>query len=189
MKTIKKALLLSVAIVFAFCGNVFAQAVTTSATVLDNLAYTSETDLNFGSFANTFTSGTAIIDPANSANDSGVNGVRGTDYTAGKIFISGSASQSVSVSLDNTTVTLTTIGTTDVFALSAIDMSQAVGQGATNEGGTALANGSSLTLDGSGQATVWIGGALTPSDNDGGNMFSGTYTNTTDLTFTIDYSF
>ncbi len=184
------SLLSILALMLVFTGNIFAQ-VTASANVISDVTYTEATSLNFGDFQTSFT-GTATIVPENSTNDANVNGTRATDYFAGKIYISGAASQTVTVTLDNTSVTLSSSSgsTTDNFALNPITLSDAAGQDGTNEGGSTLSNGGTTTLDGSGNATVWIGGDLTANDNSGdGSIYADIYENTTDLTFTIDYSF
>lgn len=190
MKRLISLLSLSV-FVLALNGSVFAQdVVQASAEVIQDVQYTNQTDLDFGVFTSSFT-GTATIDPDNSTNDANVSGTRDADYFAGKIFISGAASQDVTVTHGLTSVTLNDQSntTTDFFTLSPITMSQATGQSANNEGGAALNDGGTVTLDGSGDATVWIGGDLTATDDDGGGMLADIYENTTAITFTIDYTF
>lgn len=179
------------ALVLAINGNAFAQdVVEASAEVIQDVTYSKQTDLDFGVFQTSFT-GTATIDPDNSTNDSNLNGTRDADYFAGKIFISGAASQDVTVTHGLSQVILDDRSntTTDFFTLSPITMSQVSGQSANNEGGAALSDGGSVTLDGSGDATVWIGGDLTATDDDGGGMLADIYENTTAITFTIDYTF
>lgn len=185
------SLLPFLAFVLAVNGNVFAQdIVEASAEVIQDVQYTKQTDLDFGTFTTSFT-GTATIDPDNSTNDANVNGTRNTDYFAGKIFISGAANQDVTVTHGLASVTLddNSGSTTDNFTLSPITMSQASGQDGTNEGGAALNDGGTVSLDASGDATVWIGGDLTANDNDGSGLFADIYSNTTAITFTIDYTF
>ncbi|MDR8390858.1 DUF4402 domain-containing protein [Aliifodinibius sp. S!AR15-10] len=178
----------AIALVLVVSGSAFAQAVTASAEVLTEVGYTADTDLTFGDFTTAFSS--ATIDPTGTGGDSGVNGTAGTDYNAGKFTISGSGSQDVTVSLDNSTVTLsnTTNGSSsDNLSLSAT-LSQASGTSGNNRGGSAFTSGNTVTLS-SGNATIWIGGTLTANDGDSnGSIDPGTYENSSDLTLTVSYS-
>jgi len=189
------SLLSVLAFVLAFSGSVYAQndVVNTYANVIQDVSYATQTDLNFGDFETSFTSGSATIDPLNASNDSGVNGTRGaTDgYSAGKVFISGASDQSVTVDLNASTIQLTpqSGGSSDYFTLNPITMSHTTGQNSSNSGGNNLPDGGQVDLDSSGDATVWIGGDLTPTDDDGGGMSAVQYANESDLTLTINYTF
>ncbi len=183
--------LLSVLIfVLAFSGSAYAQdVVNTYADVIQNVTYAKQTDLDFGTFSSSFSS-TATIDPQGST-DSGVSGTRGSDYNAGKVFISGASAQTVTVSLDQSSIQLNALNitTNDYFTLNPIDMSHTTGHDGTNGGGNGLTNGGDVILDSSGNATVWIGGDLTPTDDGGNGIDPDTYANETDLTLSINYTF
>ncbi len=183
------SLLSVLAFVLAFSGSVFGQdVVNTSATVVQDINYTKETDLDFGIFQTSFSS-TATIDPQGNS-DSNVNGTRGNDYNAGKVFISGANNQTVTVSLSQTSIQLNAenITTNDNFTLTPITMSHTTGQNGSNGGGNTLSDGGEVGLDGSGDATVWIGGDLKANDDGGDGMDPDTYSNNSDLTLTIDYA-
>jgi len=182
------SLLSVLAFVLAFSGSVFAQSVTASAEILTQISYTADQGLNFGTFTTSMTA--ATIDPTNTTGDSpNLNGSAGTDYTAGRYTISGSGTQTVSVTLDNSSVTLTNTtnsSSPDDMTLSAT-LSQASGTSSTDRGGSSFTSGNNVTLS-SGNATIWIGGTLTPNDNGGvTGIDPGTYQNTADLTLTVSY--
>lgn len=184
MKTLKTIIpAITFIMLFSFAAN--AQTpVSATANILQDVAYTVDNDIDFGDLETSF--GSATLDPTNTSGDSGVNGTAGTDYNVGRINISGAGSNDVTVSLDNASVDLTTGGTTDVLSL-AVSLSQATDDVNTDRGGASFTSGNTVTLT-SGAATLWIGGTLTSTDNDGGGLAPGTYTNTADLTFTLDYS-
>ena len=183
------SLLTVLAFVLAFSGSVYGQAIPTKANVIQDVNYAKQTDLNFGTFDASF-SNSATIDPQGT-NDSGVNGSRGTDYNAGKVYISGASNQTVTVSLDNSSIQLNPDGfsSSDYFTLNSITMSHTTGQDGSNGGGNELTTtNNTANLDASGDATVWVGGTLTPTDN-GDGMDTGSYVNNADLTLTIDYAY
>ncbi|MDZ7715683.1 MAG: DUF4402 domain-containing protein [Balneolaceae bacterium] len=184
MKTLKTIIpALTFIMLFSFAANA-QTAVTATADILQDVAYDVDNNISFGELEASF--GSATLDPTNTSGDSGVNGTAGTDYNAGRINITGSGSNDVTVTLDNASVDLTNGGTSDVLSLS-VTLSQATDDVNTDRGGASFTSGNTVTLS-SGAATLWIGGTLTSADNDGGGIATGTYENTTDLTFTLDYS-
>lgn len=180
------SLLSALTFVLVFSSNSFGQAVTASANVLSEISYTAESDLNFGTFTTNMSA--ATIDPTGTGGDSNnLNGTAGTDYTAGRYLVTGQGSQNVTVTLDNSQVTLAHATSSDDMTLAAT-LSSASGTQTTDRGGSTFTSGNEVTLS-SGNATVWIGGTLTPNDNDGtAGMAAGTYENTTELTLTVDYA-
>ncbi|WP_440999231.1 DUF4402 domain-containing protein [Fodinibius sp. SL11] len=179
------SLLSALAFVLMFSGSVFGQAVTTTADVISEVTYSTDSALDFGTFTTSFSG--ATLDPKNTSGDSNLNGSAGTDYTAGRYNITGSGSQQVKVTLDNSSVDLTHSSSTDILSLTAT-LSSATDDINTDRGGSSFTSGSNVTLT-NGSATIWIGGTLSATDNDGGGLASGTYDNTTDLTLSVEYTF
>ena len=184
MKTLKTLLpAITFVMLFSFAANA-QTAVTATANILQDVAYDVDNNIDFGDLETGF--GSATLDPTATGGDAGVNGTAGTDYNVGRINVTGSGSNDVTVTLDNASVQLDHGTSTDILTLS-VTLSQATDDVNTDRGGAAFTSGNNVTLTG-GAATLWIGGTLTSTDNDGGGLAPGAYSNNTDLTFTLDYS-
>lgn len=178
------SLLSALAFVLAFSGSVFGQ-VTATADIISEVSYTADATLDFGAFTTSFSG--ATLDPTGTGGDSNLNGTAGADYTAGRYDITGSGSQDVTVTLDNSSVDLTHSSDSDYLTLSAT-LSSATDDINNDRGGSSFTSGNNVSLT-NGSATIWIGGTLSATDDSGGGLATGTYENTTDLTLTVDYAF
>jgi len=165
-----KTILSVFAIAAVFSANSFAQesdVVTATALVQAALTVTTSANIDLGSIQ----TGTASTIDANS-NDVATEANIGTGATAGQVDVTGTASASVTVNF--TTATLSNGVDTD------LTFTTRVYNGTTN-----VTDGSSITLDGSGDAQLDIGGTLDAPDG------TGTYNTSTgagsDITVTITY--
>lgn len=171
------SLLLSLAFLLGFSGSVFAQDITATAEVLQEIAYDdNNTEINFGNLETSFTS--ATIDPANTSGDAGVS----SNATAARITVTGANDETVLVT-DPGTIQLNGPNS-DVLDL-ATSVTGETGDVTTDRGGSTLTNGNELDLNNSGLGTLWIGGDLSVNNDNGDGLDAGTYSNT--FTLTLDY--
>jgi len=172
MKKMTKSIVLAI-VMLAFTISTFAQVsatATATATVLTPLTIAVGTNMNFGTFA--ASSGGDVIlatDNTRTASGAGVTLLGGT-ITAAVFNITGNPSSSISVGLPALPITLTgsVSGTMDITAL-------------TN---TPALTAGNYTIPVGGSFALTLGGTLAV----GAAQAAGVYTNTTDLTVTINYN-
>ena len=170
MKNTTKIFALTIAMI-AISISTFAQVsstATTSATVITPIAITKTVDMNFGSIAVSPTiAGTVVLAPAGTRTKTGgvtLPAVTGT-VTAASFNVTGLGTSTYSISLPST---ITLAGTPSG--------SMTVGTFLSTPSGTGT-----LTA---GAQTVLVGGTL----NVGAGQPAGTYTNSADMTVTVNYN-
>lgn len=170
MKNVTKFFALTVVLI-ALTINSFAQVsatASTSATVITPIAISKTVDMNFGSIAVSPTiAGTVVLAPAGTRTKSGgvtLPAVTGT-VTAAAFNVTGLGTSTYSITLPST-ITLN----------GPASATMTVNAFASTPSGTGT-----LTA---GAQTVQVGGTL----NVGAAQAAGTYTNTTDLTVTVNYN-
>lgn len=141
--------------------------VTVDVVVVTTLTVTNTTNIDLGTISATL----AInldADPALDANNTNI----GVGFTRGQVDIAGEAGNTVLVTFN--TASMDDVADSD-FVTTAHSAERTGGAGAVVSGGE-------LTLDGSGDATLNVGGAIA------GGLIAGTYTTDTDITVTVDYN-
>jgi hypothetical protein len=166
----KNKILVSAILSIVLSANSFAQSgqtATATATLITPISIAVANDMQFGSIAASGTSGTVTLDTAtNSRSASG-----GVYLQSG-----GAAAQIAEFTVTGEANHSFTISSPATIALARS------GGGSLNLALTGTATPS--TLDDLGSSTIKIGGTLTVP----ANSLSGTYTNTTDLTVTVNYN-
>ena len=170
MKSTTKIFALTIAMI-AISISTFAQVsatATTSATVITPIAITKTVDMNFGSIAVSPTiAGTVVLAPAGTRTKTGgvtLPAVTGT-VTAASFNVTGLGTSTYSISLPSTiTLTGTPSGSMTV--------------------GTFLSTPSGTGTLTAGAQTVLVGGTL----NVGAAQAAGSYTNSSDMTVTVNYN-
>ena len=173
MKTLRTLLVIAI-VIFGFSAESFAQVgvnatATTTSTIITPIAITKNVDLNFGNVAVNGTAGTVDLAATVGAARTPSGGVTlpnvGGTVTAAKFTVTGLGTSTYAITLPGT-VTLS--------------------DGATH---TMDVNGFVSTPSGTGQLTagsqiIYVGATL----NVTGGQAAGVYTNTTDLTVTVNYN-
>lgn len=164
MKTMTKFFALSI-ITLAFSASVFAQATATAtATIITPIAIAKNTDMNFGNLAVNTSNGTLVLATDNSRTfTGGVTLMPGGSISAAKFTVTGLSGAVYTFSLP-ASVTLTDPGTNTMTV-------------------NTFSNTSTGTLTG-GSVIIFVGATL----NVTGSQPAGIYTNTTDLTATVNYN-
>jgi len=153
------SLLLAI-LVITFSGISLAQgwggaitAMPASAEVFTVLSLTAGPNLNFGDILST---STPVIDPTNATNDIDVGKhTSHSAYAAGKFHIAGTAGKSVQVTFP-ASATLTGPSSTMTWTLAVSGANADAGA----RGGAAYTSGNAITLSGTGDYYLWIGGNL-----------------------------
>lgn len=179
MKTLK-ALFSLFAIVAVFSSGAFAQVgntddddVNVEATVVQDVSITNVADLDFGEILQGLT---ATVDPTGASH----NNLFGSP-TVGQLTISGANSAEVIVTFDDDARDLgdgdgNTIPYTPALA----------GHASTQGNATSISDEGTITLDGSGDFIVWVGGSIATGSVPG--VFTSDATNGDgDLTITVQY--
>lgn len=150
-----------------FSAASFAQSsatATATATLVTPIAISKTVDMNFGTVAASATSGTVVLGTDNSVSPTGGVTLPGGTPTAAQFSVTGEGTSSFSISLP---ASITLVSGSDNLTVD--------GFSSTPETTGALTAGA---------ATVKVGATL----NVPANAPSGTYTNTTDLTVTVNYN-
>jgi hypothetical protein len=168
MKNITKLFAIAIAVI-GFSATSFAQSSATAdatATLITPISIAKDVDLNFGTISSSATDGTITISNAGVASQTGgatlISG--GAARTAAKFTVTGESGSTITVSCP-TTINLTSGSNTLVVNAIAPD------SGAT----TAIGSGGTKVIN--------VGGTLVVP----GASVGGVYTNTTDLTVTVNY--
>ncbi len=137
-------------------GHAASVGATASVTIQKAVGITKAEDLAFGTVSTSTATGTAVINAGTGATSStgGVDSISGA--TRGEFDITGEPNVAVSVSFQDTTINLTGPGSPMSVALT-------------------LSN-ASPTLDGSGDAKVYVGGTLTIGASQVSGAYSGSFT-------------
>ncbi len=170
MKNLKT--LFAILLVAAFSQTAFAQVdidsdITVDVVVVTALTVTNSANIDLG----TINAGLAINldpNPANDANNTNI----GIGFTRGQVDIAGEAGNTVIVTYNN--ASMDDVADSDFV----VDMYSDEKTG----GAGVVASGDELTLDGSGDATLTVGGDIA------GGLIAGTYTSDTDITVTVNYN-
>lgn len=150
----------------------FAQVDIDSDVTVDVVVVTALTVTNSGNIdLGTINAGLAINldpNPANDANNTNI----GIGFTRGVVDITGEAGNTIIVTYNDASLDDVADSTFDV------DMFSDEKTG----GAGVVASGDELTLDGSGDASLTVGGDIA------GGLLAGTYTSDTDITVTVNYN-
>ena len=173
MKTISKIFALSL-VVLGFSTASFAQSsatATASATLLTPISISKTADMSFGTLASNAVGGSVTLTPAGviSASGTGVRIMNNSTGAAASFTVTGEAGQSFSIS-HPATITLTSGSNTLTVNSIINDVTNSnSGSGTVATGGTKVIN---------------LGGVLVVP----ANAPKGTYSNTSDLTVTVNYN-
>lgn len=171
-----KKLIFFAVVLFAFTASTFAQVQATaaaSAYIVSPIAITRTADLNFGNVAVSASPGTVVLTPmAGTPTRTPSGGVTlpatiGTP-TAAAFHVTGTPSYTYSIGISPASVTISNGAVT--MTVNAFVSSPTVALGGT--------------LDGTGAQDVYLGGTL----NVAGGQASGSYTNATAVTVTVNYN-
>ena len=157
-------------ILLGFSASAFAQVSATanaSATIITPIAISKTVDMNFGNIAVGTTAGTVVLSTAGVRTKTGGVTLPATTGTvsAASFNVTGSGTSSFTITLP-TSITLSD-GATHTMTV-----------------GTLTSNPSGTGTLSSGAATIAVGGTL----NVGASQVAGTYTNTSNLTVTVNYN-
>lgn len=161
-------------VMFAFTAGAFAQVSATaaaSATIVSPIAIARATDMNFGNVAVSTSGGTVVLTPALAANRTTTGGVTlpattGT-VTAAAFNVTGTPSYTYTIALSPATITITNPASNTMTVTGLTSNPASTG-----------------TLDAGGAQTIYVGGTLNVS----GGQATGTYTNATAVTVTVNYN-
>jgi hypothetical protein len=172
-----KNLLFLVLALLISCGIVQGQEQVTAsvdATVLAELSVTKNADIDFG---NVSASSTPILDPTGASHVD-----VGTQFSVGEFALAGAAGSQLNIEYD-ASVTLGD-GTSNTLTFTPAVAGHATTQGSA----TPVASGSQVTLDGSGDYILWVGGNLgTLSGQTPAVYSSGAANGSGDFTLTVEY--
>ena len=171
--TMKKLTLLLALLVVGFSANTFAAnpqasaTATATAVIVTPIGISKTVDLNFGNIVASTAGGTLAVSTVGGTTYTGVSApsVPGT-IAAAAFSVTGAANMTYAITLPNT-ITLS----------DGASHSMTVGSFVSNPSGTG-------TLSGTGAQTLNVGATLTV----GASQVAGTYTNSTDLTVTVNYN-
>jgi hypothetical protein len=182
-RNILRSALLVAIVMIALSGITLAQgwggAVTlmpASAEVYTVLTLTA-TPLNFGDILST-TSTPVVLDPTNAGNDKNLGGHGVGTHAAGTFHIAGTAGKAVSVTFPGSLTLNGSISGTMTWALSV----SAASTNAGARGGVAYTSGNALTLSGTGDYYLWVGGSLGTLTNQAAGVYTGS------ASFDVEYN-